>query len=71
MPVGFQGLRRNKTALVRRNREIVRLRDTYGLTFVVIGKRFGISATIACTVYHKQKGASDDNHGRVPAVKEA
>lgn len=68
MPVGFLGPRASKTALARRNREIVRLRDTYDLTFVVIGKRFGISATQVNKAYQKEKGTIDGHYARVSGI---
>ena len=65
MSIGFQGKRLGKEAMYKRNREIARLRDSYGLTSKVIGMRLGLSKTTVDDIYHKvkeqpcQKGEGD------------
>ena len=57
MPASFQGRQLGKKDMYKRNRRIVELRDTYGLTLEALGRRFGLSATTVGVIYHKVKGS--------------
>ena len=59
MSLGFQGKRLGKEAMYKRNRRIVELHDNYGLTFEVIGIRFGLSKTTVNDIYHKVKASME------------
>lgn len=52
---GFRGPRLSKKTVQERNAKIVKLKDEYGLTFKVIGQRFGMSLEGVQGVYRKRK----------------
>jgi len=57
VPASFQGRQLGKKDMYKRNRKIVELRDTYGLTLAALGRRFGLSATTVGVIYRNLKGS--------------